>query len=184
MPFPGRNSIYLTTFPFTDRDVKNWSWLFSHGVEEMWLTRGDKSNRDDEDDFTFEDDFYDGGRCVPRVTRNRRRDFDATTVDVSSVYLSRALDTSVVPEDVNEKVKYLIVVHNRSKPSGGAKLLTAESRKAAGIAMYYEALTGNSIVFVGAVVGGVGKKVKKFRKAEGVEEAKGMSEGGVVGIIC
>jgi hypothetical protein len=184
MPFPGRNSIYLTTFPFTNRDVKKWSWLFIHGVEEMWLTAGSESGRDnDDDDDIFDDDFYDGARCVPRVTRNRRV-FNGPMVDVPSVYLSRALDTSVIPEDTTERVKYLIVVQNRSKPSGGAKLLTAESRKAAGITMFYEALTGNSVVFVGAVVGSVGKTTKKFRKATDVAEAKGMNEGGVIGIVC
>ncbi|KAF2682416.1 hypothetical protein K458DRAFT_58350 [Lentithecium fluviatile CBS 122367] len=185
MPYPGRANIYLTTFPFTDRDVKKWSWLFAHGVEDMWLTAGEKSARDDDDEDSMDECFDDGRGRYPRPARNHRRNFNAVgTVDVSSVYLSRALDTAVIPEDTPEKVKYLIVVQNRSKPSGGAKLLTAESRKAAGIALYYEALTGNSIVFVGAVVGNVGKKAKKFRKVEGVDEAKNVSEAGAVGVIC
>jgi hypothetical protein len=187
MPFPGRSSIYLTTFPFTERDVKKWSWLFAHGVEDVWLKPGDKNAGDDDDDEETDEWFYDGGGRYlppPRNVRNRRRDFDAGIVDVSSVYLSRALDTTVVPEDTDKKVKYIIVVQNRSKPSGGVKLLTAESRKAAGIALYYEALTGNSVVFVGAVVGDVGKKAKKFKKADSVDDAKVLTDGSVVGVIC
>ena len=185
MPFPSRNSIYLATFPFTDRDVKKWSWLFAHGVEETYLipggSKGARDNGDDDDDDS-EAEFFDGGRYGPRVYRNRRRgSFDG--VDVASVYLSRALDTTIVPED-GEKLKYLVVVQNRGRSGGKAKLLTAESRKAAGIIMYYEALNGNSIAFVGAVVGGIGKKAKKFKRVEGVDEVSALREKGVVGVIC
>jgi hypothetical protein len=52
--------------------------------------------------------------------------------------------------------------------------------------MYYESLKGDSIVFVGAVVGKGEKKVhpKKFRMVESLEEAAKAKEEGLVGVIC
>lgn len=190
MPYPGRNSIYLSTFPFTQRDVKKWAWLFAHGVEDAWLTTVEKYGRGEEDIVDdFDDGWCDNNRVV-HVGRSRRREFDANYIDMSSVYLSRALDTTVIPEDTTEKVTYLMVVKNRNGTASSVKLLTAESRKAAGIMLYYEALIGNSIVFVGATVGDIGKKTKKakkaqkFKKVDSLDEAKVSSEGGVVGVIC
>src|SRR5262245_41598721 len=125
MPDADRSSIYLTTFPFTDRDVKKWSWLFEQGVEDVWvLERGIKSlDEDDEDD---EDDFISRrGRGV-RVCRNRRRNRSPfynnyNGNDIASVFLSCALDTDVIPEST-ENVRYFIVVGNKNRPHGGVKL--------------------------------------------------------------
>ncbi|KAF2253031.1 hypothetical protein BU26DRAFT_601227 [Trematosphaeria pertusa] len=185
MPYPGRSSVYLATFPFSERDVKKWSWLFAHGVEDVWLSQ---VGGDEDEDAEEEEEYERFGRRVGRVVRSRRRDrspyYDTVpAIDIPSVYLSRALDAAVVPETKDGSVRYLIVAQNRYRPHG-AKLLVAESRKAAGIMMYYEALTGNSVVFVGAIVGGVGKKMKKFKKAEGVDEANAMAGEGVVGVVC
>ena len=85
-------------------------------------------------------------------------------VDIPSVHLSRALDTDVVPETTTDAC-YLIVTQNRHRPAG-SKLQIAESRKAAGILMYYEVLRGDSIMFVGAMANRPKKTVhpKKFRK--------------------
>jgi hypothetical protein len=178
LPFPARGSIFLTTYPFTDKDVKKWAWLFSLGVEETFLKepsrgRGRDVDSDDSD-----------GEPIVRRARNRSPFYDPGTVDIPSVYLSRALDKEVVPEET-ENVSYLIVTQNRHRPAG-SKLLVAESRKAAGILMYYESLKGDSIVFVGAVVGKGEKKVhpKKFRMVESLEEATKAKEEGLVGVIC
>jgi hypothetical protein len=68
----------------------------------------------------------------------------------------------------------------------GSKLQVVESRKAAGIVMYYEALRGDSVVFVGAVVGWGGERVKtrNFKRVENLEEATTLKVEGKVGIIC
>jgi len=182
MPFPARSSVYLTTFPFTDRDVKKWAWLLSNSVEDAFLS--DPGNRGGDDD----EDIY--GNGYPAVVRPRYRNrspyYDPVgTTDIPSIYLSRALDTSVVPEDGKENVRYFIVVQNRARPNW-SKLMVAEGRKAAGIMIYYEALTGNSVGFVGAVVG-QGKRLGrvKLRKVENLEAAaKAQEEDGVVGVIC
>jgi len=176
LPFPARSSIFLATFPFTDNDVKKWAWLLSRGVEDTFLN--EPGNDDDE--------------VYPTMTRNRGRNrspyYDGPVVinnDIPSVYVSRALDSTVIPEDTKEKIKYMIVVQNRNNPRSG-KLVVAEGRKAAGILLYYEALSGNSIAFVGATVD-AGKKLgrKKLVKVDTVEEAvKLTEEEGVVGIIC
>ncbi|KAF2035748.1 hypothetical protein EK21DRAFT_106594 [Setomelanomma holmii] len=170
LPFPARGSIFMTTCPFTQKDVKKFAWLFSLGVEETFLKdpsrgRGRDLDSDDSD-----------GEQVVRRARNRSPFYDPGTVDIPSVYLSRALEKEVVPEDT-KAVSYLIVTQNRHRPAG-SKLLVAESRKAAGILMYYEALKGDSIVFVGAVVAMGEKKVhpKKFRVAESLNEANELKE--------
>lgn len=78
------------------------------------------------------------------------------------------------------------MVKNRGRVGGGAKLLTAGSRKAAGILIYYEALVGHSVVFVGAMKEGVDKGTKawRYRQAENVEVAAKMADEGVVGVVC
>ncbi|KAJ4287168.1 hypothetical protein N0V90_012566 [Kalmusia sp. IMI 367209] len=190
-PFPGKSSIYLTTFPFTDKDVKEWAWLFQMGIEEKFLHKANKYGPVDtaEEDGFDEDGWYaDRGRMLrPGRPYHGRRDrspvfFNDNTVDVPSVYLSRALDTAVISEAAEKDFAYLIVIKNRGRGGSGAKLLRAGSRKAAGIVMYYEALIGNSVVFVGAVREGSGKpkKIAKYRKVEGVEEAVKVTEEGVL----
>jgi hypothetical protein len=177
LPFPARGSIYITTYPMTDKDVKKWSWLFSRNIEDKYLSRGRSLDYDAESD---NDDGYVSRR---RLRRDRSPFYDAT-IDIPSVYLSRALDTDVVPENTAD-VSYLIVTQNRHQPMG-SKLQVVESRKAAGIVMYYEALRGDSVVFVGAVVGWGGERVKtrNFKRVENLEEATTLKVEGKVGIIC
>jgi hypothetical protein len=184
LPYPARVSIYLTTYPFTDKDVKKWSWLFSLGVEETFLVESGRGRgRVGEGDSDEE-----GGVSTVRPVR-RRRDRspfynDPGTIDLPSVYLSRALDEEIVPEDTKD-VRYLIVIQNRHRPAG-SKLLVAESRKAAGMMMYYELLRADSVVFVGAAVGLGNKSVhpKKFMKAETLADALKLKEEGFVGVVC
>ena len=95
-----------------------------------------------------------------------------------------------MPHDEEEldgnDVKYWIAIQNRSR-NPGIKLMVAESRPAAGIMIYHEALSGNSVGFVGAVVGVdmERKKMKhtKFKMVESLEAASEVEEG-VVGIVC
>lgn len=184
---PYRSSIYLSTFPFADRDVKKWTWLFANGIEEQWLTPNSVGDYWDDEDEDMEEEWFGGRRREVRIVRNRRRDRSPFINDfgdngLPSVFLSRALDTNVIPDGA-DNVRFLVVVRSRTR-NGSVKLMTADSRKAAGMVMYYEALIGNSIAFVGAVVGEVGKKTKKFKRVENVEEAKGLTEAGIVGVIC
>ncbi|PSN60822.1 hypothetical protein BS50DRAFT_198705 [Corynespora cassiicola Philippines] len=181
MPYPARSSAYLTTYPFTDRDVKKHAWLIASGVEDTFMS--DLGGRADAGDD-------DNGAEFPALVRTRRRDrspfYDPGTSDIPSIYLSRALDPSVVPEDSALNVRFLIVVQNRARPAG-SKLMVAESRKAAGIMMFYEALTGNSIVFVGAVVHSCKRMARmKVKRVESLEEAVTLQQDGegVVGVVC
>ena len=183
LPFPARGSVYLTTFPFTDKDVKKWSWLFSLGVEDTFLAESGRGRMSG-----FDSDGEDAGFPTVRPVRrgrNRSPFYDPGTTDIPSVYLSRALDTSVV-SDETANVNFLIVTQNRHRPAG-SKLLVAEGRKAAGMLMYYEVLKGDSIMFVGAVVQQPGKKTvhpKKYKKVDTFEEAVEVQEAGFVGVIC
>jgi hypothetical protein len=182
LPYPARGSIYLTTYPYTDKDVKKWSSLISLGVEDTFFIEGRGRSGD------MDSDGEEGGPPILQPVRRRgdRSPYyvDAGTVDLPSIYLGRALDQEVIPEGT-ENVKYFVVVQNRHRPNG-SKLLVVESRKAAGIVMYYEALKGDSVVFVGAAVGMEKKTVhpKKLRKVETLEQAVAMREEGLVGIIC
>jgi hypothetical protein len=194
LPFPARSSVYLTTFPFTAKDVQKYEWLFKNGVDDAWLwdkARSEKEGRGPEDDEYA----YDSYGPIYNSRRRARSPYYVDRLDandIPSVYLSKALDTSVVPEETEKlggkEVRYWFVVQNRNR-NPGIKLMIAESRKAAGIMIFYEALSGNSVAFVGAVVGvemeRKAMKEMKFRKVESVEEAvKVQEEEGVVGIIC
>jgi hypothetical protein len=176
LPHPPRSSIYITTYPFGSKDVSKWSWLFARAVEDVYLSRG----RGLDSDAESGDDEYEPRR---RPRRNRSPYWDGTT-NIPSVYLSRALDTEVLPEDAPD-VRYLVVTQNRHQPAG-SKLQIVESRKAAGIVMFYEALRGDSTVFVGATLGWRGERVraKKFVRVEGVQEAVEARAEGNVGVIC
>ncbi|KAH8732890.1 hypothetical protein GQ44DRAFT_696620 [Phaeosphaeriaceae sp. PMI808] len=180
LPYPSRGNIYLTTYPFTNNDVKKWAWLFALNVYEINLQETSRTKNKFDGDSDSEDIVY----PTARRGRNRSPFYTPTTVDLPSVYLSRALDKEIIPEDT-KNITYLIVVQNRHSPSG-TKLLVAESRKAAGIIMYYEVLKGDSIMFVGATVG-LGKKrmpKSKFKKVTSLEEVAQASEEGFVGIVC
>jgi hypothetical protein len=182
LPYPARTSVYLTTFPFTERDIKKYSWLFANGTEDVFFLNSKGQINADED---FE---YDNGPYPVVVNARRNRDYyEPMNEDIPLIQLSRALDTAVVPEDIeNKDHRYWIVVQNKSRPKG-VKLIVAESRKAAGILIYYEALNGNSVSFVGAVVQQRKKGVPlKIKKVESLEEAVKMKEEGdeVVGIVC
>jgi hypothetical protein len=182
LPFPARSSVYLTTFPFTERDVKKYTWLFANGTEDVFLA--------DPRGMHAEDVEYDNGPYPVIVNSHRRvRDtyYEPTNEDIPLIQLSRALDTAVVPEDNTDKdLRYWIVVQNKARPKS-VKLVVAESRKAAGIFIYYEALNGNSVVFVGAVVkqrkNGVPLKVKRVASLEDAIKMKEEEEE-VVGIVC
>ncbi|KAH7372368.1 hypothetical protein BKA66DRAFT_178006 [Pyrenochaeta sp. MPI-SDFR-AT-0127] len=182
LPFPARGSIYLTTFPFTDRDVKKWSWLFSLGVEDNFLVESGRG-RLAENDSDGEDLAFPTVRPVRRG-RDRSPFYDPGTIDIPSVFLSRALEVSVVPDDT-EKIRYIIVTQNRHRPAG-SKLILAESRKAAGMLMYYELLKGDSIMFVGATVyqGKQNVHPKKFKKVQTLEDAIHAEGEGFVGVVC
>ncbi|KAF2831554.1 hypothetical protein CC86DRAFT_366900 [Ophiobolus disseminans] len=182
LPCPSRGAVYLTTYPFTEKDVKKWAWLFSLNVEDTFLEEASRGRRGRAGEFDNNGD--DVTYSTVRRARNEFPIYDAMTIDIPSVYLSRALDLEVVPEDT-ANVSYLIVTQNRHRLAG-SKLLVAESRKAAGIMMYYEALKGDSTVFVGAVLDYGEKKVhpKKFKKVGSLEEAIKVKEEDFVGIIC
>ncbi|KAF2270347.1 hypothetical protein CC78DRAFT_130068 [Lojkania enalia] len=176
LPFPGRSSVYLTTFPFTERDIKKWAWLITSGVEDAFMTSPEFG--------------ADGFQPFPTIVNSNRRSrspyYDPVDNSMQYIYLSRALDTLVIPLDSKEKIRYYIVVQqNRGSPKA-SKLMVAESRKAVGIIIYYEALAGNCIAFVGAALHqekGPGKM--KLRKVENLEEAaKVQKEDGVLAIVC
>jgi hypothetical protein len=182
LPYPTHTSVYLCTFPFTDRDVKKFAWLFAADIEGQWLSEPSHSNLNGP---------YFGPAMIQEPRRSRSPYWNDHSSDLSCVYLSRALDTTVVPEDTKD-VKFYIVVQNRLSPKG-TKLVVAESRKACGIMMYHEALSGNSIVLVGAVVdsgeGAGGQGVRrmgrsKFMRVETLDGAVKCQEEGIVGIIC
>lgn len=173
LPAPAVRNVYLTTYPFGDKDVKKWSWLLASGVEDEYVTQ---SMRDINSDMP----------SVERIRQNRS-DFpiySPGSIDIPSVYLSRALDAEVVPEDSKHDVRYLIVTQNRHRPQGW-KLLVAESRKAAGVLIYYEMLRGDSIMLVGATIHQC-KTVhpKKYKKVDNLEEALRVQDEGFVGIVC
>lgn len=177
LPSPSHTTIYLATYPFSDKDVKKWSWLFAANIEDEFLADSSRG-------------FDSNGNSVRSVERvGQRRDdyypYDPDHVHFPSVYLSRALDVEIISEDSKHKVWYLIVTQSRQWPAG-SKLLIAESRKAAGIIMYYEVLRGDSIVFVGATLHQCKKtrEPKKYRKVAGLEEAVSIQSEGYVGIIC
>ncbi|KAJ4345407.1 uncharacterized protein N0V89_011537 [Didymosphaeria variabile] len=189
-----RSSIYLSTFPFTDKDVKQWSWLFQLGIEGKFLFKQGELPDDDgdvEDEWLYSGERH--GRIAVRSTPYHRGRHDRSPwgppdngADVPSVYLSRALDPAIVPEPSEKDFTFVIVVRNRGRAGGGAKLLTAGSRKAAGILIYYEGLIGHSVAFVGAVKEGFekGKKAWKYKRVESVEEAEKVVEEGIVGVVC
>jgi hypothetical protein len=173
LPAPALRNAYLNTYPFGDKDVKKWSWLLAAGIEDEFVV---PSSRDI-------------GGDLPTVERVRQRNdgfipFEPDRIDIHPVCLSRALDTNVVPEDTKHDVRYLIVTQKRLQPHG-AKLIVAESRKAAGMLIYYTILTGDPILFVGATVHQC-KTVhpKNYKKVASLEEAISVQSAGFVGIVC
>lgn len=172
LPAPAVRNIYLSTYPFGDKDVKKWSWLLASGIEDEYVIQ---STRDMNGDIPIVERF-----------RQSRTDFQyiSGAIDIPSAYLSRALDTEVIPEDSKHNVRYLIVTQNRHRPQGW-KLLVTESRKAAGVLIYHELLKGESVIFVGATVHQC-KNVhpKKYKKVNSLEEALSVREEGFVGVIC
>ncbi|KAF1975156.1 hypothetical protein BU23DRAFT_566741 [Bimuria novae-zelandiae CBS 107.79] len=192
LPFPAQSHIFITTFPFTNKHVQEWSWLFQLDIEEKYLHKPTEVTDDDVDSET---EWYSNERRgrinrpirMHRGRRDRFPNFD-NTIDFASVYLSRALDRTVIPEASEKDFTYIIVVKNRGMSGGGAKKLTADSRKAAGILMYYEALIGNSVAFVGAVRevtdDGENVKTRTYKKVDSVYEAVKAAEEGVFGVLC
>ena len=175
LPAPAIRNVYLTTYPFGDKDVKKWAWLLAAGVEDEYVAQ------------SFRGDCNGGDEPAVERVRQRRGEvpiYDPGNIDLPSVYLSHALDTEVVPEDSKHNVRYLIVTQNRLRPAG-CKLLVAESRKAAGVLIYYEILRGDSVLFVGATVHQC-KSIssKKYKKVASLDEAVSLQDEGFVGIVC
>ncbi|KAF3001986.1 hypothetical protein E8E13_007838 [Curvularia kusanoi] len=153
---------YLVTYPFGERDVKKWSWLFSAGIEDEFITSI--------------------ARDSPRSRSPRYERYPEDAV--LSVNLSRALDVNVVPENTKHNVRYFIITQN-SLRSAGHKLIVAESRKAAGMLIYLQMLRADSVLFVGAMVHECQTKPpKKFEKVNSVDEAVNCYKKGFVGVIC
>jgi hypothetical protein len=164
LPYPLNGRVYLATYPFGDRDVQKWSWLFAAGIEDEYLVR-------DSEEYA-------------RPSRGTRNRYNARDEDMSSVYLSRALDVNVVPEDTKHSVRFFIVTGNPSRLSG-FKLLVAESRKAASMLIYYEMLKGDSVLFVGAMVHECKTgRPKRYKKVNSLEEAVALYNKGAVGVLC
>lgn len=173
LPLPALRNVYLNTYPFGDKDVKKWSWLLAADIEDEFVVPGSRNLSGD----------------LPTVERVRQRNdgfipYEPDRIDIPPVCLSRALDVEVVPEDTKHDVRYLIVTQKRLQPHG-AKLIVAESRKAAGMLMYYTILTGDPILFVGATVHQC-KTVhpRNYKKVASLEEAVSIQDAGFVGIVC
>jgi len=163
-----RQTVYVTTYPVSDADVQNISWLFCVGKMDLWTDRiisfytVNTSTRE-----------YSPGPIIERV-------------DTPILRLSAALH----PHKEEGKLKYVVAIQCRNTPVS-YKLVVSNSKKAAGMDMFYEVLNGNSISFVGAVLKDVPIPVEhphkfpqtKFKRVESVEEAEKVGEG-VVGIIC
>ncbi|XTI83472.1 hypothetical protein V2W45_1338566 [Cenococcum geophilum] len=148
--------------------VDNISWLFCVGKMDLWT---DKIIS-----------FY----TVNTSTREYSPSPIIERVDTPILRLSAALR----PHKEEGKLKYVVAIQCRSTPVS-YKLVVSNSKKAAGMDMFYEVLNGNSISFVGAVLKDVPIPVEhphkfpqtKFKRVESVEEAEEVGEG-VVGIIC
>jgi hypothetical protein len=164
LPYPVNGRVYLATYPFGDRDVQKWSWLFAAGIEDEYIVRDSEEQA--------------------RPSRGSRHQYNARDEDMSSVHLSRALDVNVVPEDSKHSVRFFIVTENPGRLSG-FKLLVAESRKAASLLIYYEMLKGDSVLFVGAMVHECKTgRPKRYKKVNNLEEAAALYNKGAVGVIC
>ncbi|KAF2473854.1 uncharacterized protein BDR25DRAFT_312031 [Lindgomyces ingoldianus] len=166
---PNHTSVYATTYPYTDVDVKNISWLFYTGRIDGWA---DKLHSYYTMNVSARD-YY------PNPVHH--------TIDTPMIRLTAALKEHK-PKD-EAKLKYVIACQSRNTPAV-FKLLVSYSRKAAGMDMFYELLNGNSVVFVGAVLKDVAVPVEnphvfpaaKFKRVESVEEAESLKD--AFGIIC
>jgi hypothetical protein len=165
-----RLDLYLTTHAFSDADVQNISWLFINGKLDSWTDRVmtcfmvNISMRE-----------YTQGPIVERF-------------DVPIARLGMAL-RAVAQADL-PKVKYVIAVQSRNY-SMSYKILVSQTRKAAGVDLFYELLNGASVAFVGAVLKDVAIPVEhphkqpamQFKRVGSVKEAEKLGQG-TVGIIC
>lgn len=173
-PTLGLRSVYLATYPFGNKDVQKWSWLFAAGIEGEYLVQSPRDVL--------------GG--LPMVERIRPRSDGLTPhygndkYAIPPVYLSRALDTQIVPEHSEHSVRYLIVTENHPRAEG-VQLMVAESRKAAGMLIYYAALNGDPVLFVGATAHQC-KTVhaNRYKKVHTLDEAVTLQHDGFAGIVC
>ena len=164
LPYPLNGRVYLAMYPFGDRDVQKWSWLFAAGIEDEYIVRDSEEQA-----------------LLSLGTRNQ---YNTRVESVSSVYISRAMDVDVVPEDTKHSVRFFIVTGSPGRLPG-FKLLVAESRKAASILIYYEMLKGDSVLFVGAMVHECKTgRPKRYKKVNNLEEAVALYNKGAVGVIC
>jgi len=163
-----RHSLYVTTYPLTNEDVHNHSWILISGRLDGWA---DKLHS-----------YY-------TINASQRESPPYPIIERLDTPILR-LSAALRPQREEGKLKYVIVVQSRNTPMT-YKLLVAQSKKAAGMDMFYEVLNGQSIVFVGAVLKTVAVPVDaphrvpavRFQKVESVGEAEACAEG-VVGIIC
>ncbi|OCK78844.1 hypothetical protein K432DRAFT_444340 [Lepidopterella palustris CBS 459.81] len=163
-----RQTIYCTTYPLTTSDLASITWIFTTGRLDGW---SDKIHS-----------YY----TINASAREAAPYPIIERVDTPILRLSAALR----PQKDEGKLKFVIVVQSRNTPVS-YKLVVSNSKKAAGMDMFYEVLNGNSIVFVGAVLKGVAVPVENpmrfpavvWKQVESVEEAEAVGEG-AVGIIC
>lgn len=167
LPPPSIGQVYLATYPFGDKDVKKWSWLFAADIENKVVAQIKRGSGEDAEPIC------NGSR--KHVSQDNGMQF---------AFLSCALDTAVVPEDTSHNVRFFVVVQNRLWQNG-VKLLIAESRKAAGILIYFELLHGGSVPFVGAMVHDCQSgREKRYKRVTSFEEAVGLYKRGIVGVFC
>jgi hypothetical protein len=167
-----RQTVYATTYPFTNADLQNLAWLFTYGKLDGWTDKIAQfyvlaSSRD----------------YIPPLLPDR--------IEMPILRMSAAL--RVLPPQEEDKVKYVIVAQNRNMPMSH-KLLISHSRKAAGMDIFYELLNGNSVVFIGLVLKHVAIPVEalhkypavQFTRVDSVQAALGVAEtgDGKVGILC
>jgi hypothetical protein len=166
-----RQTIYATTYPFTDADVQSLAWLFTYGKLDGWTHKiahfhGPASSRD----------------YMPLPPER---------IGIPILRMSAAL--RVLPKEEEDKVKYVIVSQHRDSAMSH-KLLVSHSRKGAGMDIFYELLNGNSVVFIGLVLKHVAVPVEAphthptvhFTRVGSVKDAFGFAENGhgKVAILC
>lgn len=167
LPPPSIGQVYLATYPFSNIDVNGWSWIFGAGIEDKFIVPTAPIPH-----------------TYAQQSRSATPEYFSRNDGLPFAFLSRALDTAVVPEDTKHIVRFLIVV-KKSTLESGAKLIVVESRKAAGMLIYYELLKGACIPFVGATTLGYRSGEKnRYKRVNSLDEAAALYNRGVIGIIC
>jgi hypothetical protein len=167
-----RQTIYATTYPFTNVDLQNLAWLFTYGKLDGWTDRIAQ--------------FY-----VLASSRDYTPPLMPERIEIPILRMSAAL--RVLSQQEEDKVKYVIVVQNKNMRVSH-KLLVSHSRKAAGMDIFYELLNGNSVIFIGLVLKHVAVPteaphkypVVPFTRVDSIKAALSVAEtgDGKVGILC